>query len=56
MIRALIGEGYKLDELIAVGLAKKNEERNEPFSFFRHRVMFPVGDRRGRTGPLSADA
>jgi len=49
LIRKLIGENYKLDELIEVGLAKKSEERDEHYSFFRNRVMFPVGDRKGRT-------
>src|SRR5882672_6447669 len=49
LIRKLIGEKFKIEELAAVGLAKKNEDRNEFFSFFRNRVMFPVGDRRGRT-------
>lgn len=49
LLRKLIGEGYKIEELMAVGLAKKNEERNESYSFFRNRVIFPVGDRRGRT-------
>ena len=45
----LTGEGFKLDELLAVGLIKKAEDRPDHFSFFRNRVMFPVGDRRGRT-------
>ena len=49
LIRKLISEGYKVDELMSVGLAKKSEERNETYSFFRNRVIFPVGDRRGRT-------
>jgi len=49
LIRVLTKEGYTLDEMLAVGLIKKAEDRNEHFSFFRHRVMFPVGDRRGRT-------
>ncbi|MBV8061357.1 MAG: DNA primase [Alphaproteobacteria bacterium] len=49
MIRKLVSEGFKMEELVSVGLAKKLETRDEFFSFFRHRVMFPVGDRRGRT-------
>jgi DNA primase len=48
LLRKLTGEGFKLDELLTLGLAKTSEERNESYSFFRNRVMFPVGDRRGR--------
>lgn len=48
LIRRLTGEGFKLPDLLELGLAKRSEERNETYSFFRHRVMFPVGDRRGR--------
>lgn len=48
LLRRLIGEGFKLPDILELGLAKKSEERNESYSFFRHRVMFPVGDRRGR--------
>ena len=43
------GEGFKIEELITLGLVKKSEDRNETYSFFRNRVMFPVGDQRGRT-------
>lgn len=49
LLRKLTGEGFKIDELAAIGLAKKSDERDEFFSFFRGRVMFPVGDRKGRT-------
>ncbi|MFY9287533.1 MAG: DNA primase [Alphaproteobacteria bacterium] len=48
LIRKLTSEDYKMEELIGVGLAKKSEDRNEFYSFFRNRVIFPVGDRRGR--------
>ncbi len=54
LIRALMADGYKIDEMEAVGLVKKSTERNEYFSFFRNRVIFPVGDRRGRTVAFGA--
>ncbi|MDX2027171.1 MAG: DNA primase [Alphaproteobacteria bacterium] len=54
LIKKLTSENYKIEDLIAVGLVKKSEERNEIFSFFRNRVMFPVGDRRGRTVAFGA--
>ena len=47
LIRQLTGEGFKLDELASVGLIRKAEDRPDHYSFFRHRAMFPVADRRG---------
>ena len=54
LLKKMTTEGYTLAELAVVGLAKKAEERNDYFSFFRNRVMFPVGDRRGRTVAFGA--
>jgi DNA primase len=54
LLRKMTSEGYKLDELVAVGLIKKAEDRNDHYSFFRNRVIFPVGDRRGRTVAFGA--
>jgi DNA primase len=54
LLRKMASEGFKIEELVAVGLAKKAEDRNEFYSFFRNRVMFPVGDRRGRTVAFGA--
>jgi DNA primase len=54
LIRKCMAEGYKIEELAAVGLAKKSEDRNEYYSFFRNRAIFPVGDRRGRTVAFGA--
>ncbi len=54
LLKKMTSEGYTLDELAAVGLAKKSEERNDHYSFFRNRVIFPVGDRRGRTVAFGA--
>lgn len=49
LIGKLAAEKFTIDEMLAVGLIKKSEDRPDHFSFFRNRVMFPVGDRRGRT-------
>lgn len=49
LIRKMLAEEYKVDELVSVGLAKKSDTRDELYSFFRNRVLFPVGDSRGRT-------
>ena len=39
LIRKLTSEDYKIEELLAVGLIKKAEDRNEHFSFFRNREI-----------------
>ena len=49
LIKKLTAEGYALEDLLTVGLVKKSEERAGHYSFFRNRVIFPVGDSRGRT-------
>ena len=54
LLRKLTGEGFALEDIVSVGLAKKAEDRNEFYSFFRNRVIFPVGDRRGRTVAFGA--
>jgi DNA primase len=45
--KALKAEGFAESDLLAVGLLRKSEERNDTYSFFRNRIIFPVGDRRG---------
>ncbi len=54
LLRKMTSEGYAAEDLLAVGLAKKAEDRNKLYSFFRNRVLFPVGDRRGRTVAFGA--
>ncbi len=54
LLRKMAEEKFAVEDLIAVGLAKKAEDRNEHYSFFRNRVIFPVGDRRGRTVAFGA--
>ncbi len=46
---ALEREGFAVKDMLETGLVKQPAEGGRaPFSFFRHRVMFPVADRRGR--------
>jgi DNA primase len=54
LLRKITSEGYKIEELVSVGLAKKSEDRADHYSFFRNRVIFPVGDSRGRTVAFGA--
>ncbi len=42
----LKGEKFTDAQMLEAGLLKKKD--GEPYAFFRERVMFPVGDRRGR--------
>ncbi len=44
----LKGQGYSDAQIIEAGMFKPSTRGGEPYGFFRERVMFPVGDRRGR--------
>jgi DNA primase len=46
--RALRTQGFGDDELVAAGLVKIEDGR-EAYGHFRRRLMFPIGDERGRT-------
>jgi DNA primase len=45
--RALAAEGFADAELLGAGLIKV-DEGGRPFAHFRHRLMFPIADERGR--------
>lgn len=47
LIAALKRDGYEEADMIEAGLVRRADD-GRLFSFFRHRVMFPVGDRRDR--------
>jgi DNA primase len=44
----LKAEGYDDAAMIEAGLLKRSERSEQPYAFFRERIMFPVADRRGR--------
>jgi DNA primase len=44
----LAREGVSVAILVEVGLMREAEEGRPPYDLFRHRVMFPIRDRRGR--------
>ena len=46
--RAMLAGGFAEDELVAAGLLKRPDDGGESFDYFRNRIMFPIGDRRGR--------
>ncbi len=48
LIGCLKEKGYSNAQLINVGLARQAEGEDRIYSFFRNRLIFPVGDRRGR--------
>ena len=41
LLSYLIGEGYDTDDLIELGLARKNEE-GKIFDYYRNRIIFPI--------------
>lgn len=44
----LLEKGWSLDEQLAAGLVKRQEERNSIYDAFRARVMIPIRDRQSR--------
>jgi DNA primase len=48
MRKVLKAKGFSDEQMIEAGVLKKATRGGEPYIFFRDRVMFPVGDRRGR--------
>ncbi len=47
LIAALKQAGFAEKDMLALGLIRKSENHDGYYSFFRNRVIFPVGDRRG---------
>ncbi|MGB4101150.1 MAG: DNA primase [Alphaproteobacteria bacterium] len=47
LINTLKAEGYSTPAMLEVGLIKKSDNSDGYYSFFRNRVIFPVGDKRG---------
>lgn len=41
-------EGYKTEDIITAGLAKRPDEDKPPYDRFRNRLMFPLNDTAGR--------
>ncbi len=44
----LKGKGVPDDLILAAGLAKTSDKGRDPYDTFRHRIMFPIRDARGR--------
>ena len=45
---AMLAKDAKEPDLIELGLLRRSEDGSRVYAFFRDRVIFPVGDRRGR--------
>lgn len=58
LIKYLTAKGYKPQQMVDAGVAKKSERDTSKdggvYSFFRGRLIFPVGDRRGRVVAFGA--
>ena len=53
LTRYLLSQGYNENDLVSAGLAREREgddatERSRLFDYFRHRLIFPIRDMRGR--------
>ncbi len=48
LFEALTAKGISEDLLIGAGLAKASDQGKRPYDVFRHRIMFPIRDGRGR--------
>ncbi len=46
--RALVARGFREELLLEAGLIARREETGETFDRFRHRLVFPIHDGRGR--------
>ena len=44
----LTGQGVAPEKIIEAGLAKPSQKGGKPYDTFRHRIMFPIRDARGR--------
>lgn len=44
----LLAKGVAEDLILAAGLAKASQQGKKPYDTFRHRIMFPIRDARGR--------
>ena len=48
LLRGLEGVGIAADLAVDAGIARRPDDGGAPYSFFRNRIMFPVGDLRDR--------
>lgn len=54
LARHLGAAGFAEADMVEAGLLKRPDDGRQPYGFFRHRVMFPVTDRRGRVVAFGA--
>ncbi len=56
LMGALGQQGADQDLLVEAGLMKRPDDGGPAFDYFRNRIMFPIGDRRGRVIAFGARA
>lgn len=44
----LLAAGFSDSQMVEAGLTRQPDDGRPPYAFFRNRILFPVGDRRGR--------
>ncbi|HYM03422.1 MAG TPA: DNA primase, partial [Stellaceae bacterium] len=47
-LKRALGKDFPEPLLIEAGLLRRREDNSESYDYFRHRVIFPIGDRAGR--------
>lgn len=48
-LRRALGKDFPEQMLVEAGLLRRSEQGGNPYDYFHARVMFPIGDRAGRT-------
>ena len=48
LLQHLTAQGFQQNELLRAGLVKVSEKSGRPYDVFRHRILFPIRDIRGR--------
>ncbi len=54
LLRHFLAQGRSVDDLVAAGLVSRNDDTGRVYDRFRHRVMFPIRDERGRMAGFGA--
>ena len=56
LLEALAKAGHKTETLLEAGIARRSDRDDGVYSYFRHRLMFPIMDGRGRAIAFGARA
>ncbi len=54
LLRHFLQQGQRVEDLLAAGLVTRREDADRLYDRFRHRLMFPIRDHRGRMAGFGA--